>query len=126
MFANLRTASHPNLSMALAIHELATNAVKYGLLSVEQGHLDVTWRVKDSGGQPVLELLWLETRGPPVSPPTGRGYGTKLIELSVVRGLAAKVNREFLETGMRCQILVPLTADIGRIRAAEAAGESSS
>ena len=118
--------SRANLSMALAIHELATNAVKYGSLSVEQGHLDVTWRVKDSGGQPVLELLWLETRGPPVSPPIGRGYGTKLIELSVVRGLAAKVNREFLETGMRCQILVPLTADIGRIRAAEAAGESSS
>ena len=117
--------SRANLSMALAIHELATNAVKYGSLSVEQGHLDVTWRVTDAGGQPELEIVWLETGGPPISPPAGRGYGTKLIELSLVRGLAAKVNREFLETGMRCHIMVPFTPEIGRIRTAEAAGEAS-
>ena len=118
--------SRANLSLALAIHELATNAVKYGALSVAEGHLDVTWRVTDSGGQPMLELLWQEAGGPPVSPPSGRGFGTKLIELSVVRGLGAEVHREFLEAGMRCQILVPFTSDIGRIRAAQANDETRS
>ena len=117
--------SRANLSMALAIHELATNAVKYGALSTEDGHLDVTWRVTGSSDTPQLELVWLETGGPPVLPPTGRGYGTKLIELSLVRGLTATVNREFLEAGVRCQILVPLTRDIGRLRTADLADEAS-
>jgi len=117
--------SRANLSMALAIHELATNAVKYGALSTEEGHLDVTWRVTGSSDTPELELVWLETGGPPVSAPTGRGYGTKLIELSLVRSLGATVNREFLEAGVRCQILVPLTRDIGRLRTADLADEAS-
>ena len=117
--------SRANLSMALAIHELATNAVKYGALSTEDGHLDVSWRVNGASETPQLELVWLETGGPPVSVPTGRGYGTKLIELSLVRGLTATVNREFLEAGVRCQISVPLTRDIGRLRTADLADEAS-
>ena len=131
--ANLRAAgddvvltSRANLTMGLAIHELATNSVKYGSLSTEQGHLDVTWRVIDAEGQPVLEILWLETGGPPVTPPKNRGYGTKLIELSLVRGLSAKVNREFLKAGVRCDISIPFTPEIGRIRSAPAAGEELS
>ncbi len=111
--------------MALAIHELATNAVKYGALSTEEGHLDVTWQVTGSGDTSELELVWLETGGPPVSAPTGRGYGTKLIELSLVRSLGATVNREFLDAGVRCRILVPLTSDIGRLRTADLADEAS-
>ena len=117
--------SRANVSMALAIHELATNAVKYGALSTEEGHLDVTWRVTGSSETPQLELVWLETGGPPVSQPTTRGYGTKLIELSLVRGLTATVNREFLEAGVRCQILVPLTRNIGRLCTADLAGQAS-
>ncbi len=118
--------SRASLNLALAVHELATNAVKYGSLSVEEGHLDVTWRVQKSGGQMELELLWLEAGGPPVSPPSDRGFGTKLIELSLVHALTATVNREFLEAGMRCQILVPLTSEIGRIRATNATGDTPS
>ncbi len=117
--------SRANLSMALAIHELATNAVKYGALSTDDGHFDVTWRVTGSNDAQQLELVWLETGGPPVSQPTGRGYGTKLIELSLVRGLGATVTREFLEAGVRCQILVPLTRDIGSLRTADLADEAS-
>ena len=112
-------ASNANLSMALAIHELATNSAKYGALSTEEGHLNVTWRVGGVKAKPELEIVWLETGGPPVVPPSRRGFGTKLIELSLVRGLNAKVNREFLETGVRCQISVPLTDGIGRIRSAD-------
>jgi len=109
-------SSNANLSMALAIHELATNSAKYGSLSTEEGHLDVTWRVTGNDEKPELEIVWLETDGPPVAPPSRRGFGTKLIELSLVRGLNAKVNREFLKTGVRCEISVPLSDSVGRVR----------
>ena len=76
----------------------------------------MTWRVTGANGNSELEIIWLETAGPPVVPPSRRGFGTKLIELSLVRGLEAKVNREFLAAGVRCQISVPFTQDIGRVR----------
>jgi two-component system CheB/CheR fusion protein len=111
--------SRANLSIALAIHELATNAAKYGALSTSEGHLDVTWQIKGASHNPELEISWQEAEGPVVTPPIRRGFGTKLIERSLVIGLSAKVNREFLETGVRCVISVPLTPDIGRIRTAD-------
>lgn len=113
--------SRANLSIALAIHELATNSAKYGALSTDAGHLDVTWRVTGTGSEQQLEIMWLETAGPPVIPPASRGFGTRLIELSLVRGLKATVNREFLKAGVQCQIAVPLTPEIGRIRSAKLA-----
>ena len=73
----------------------------------------------------MLEITWLETAGPPVTPPTTRGYGTKLIELSLVRALSAKVNREFLKSGVLCHISVPLIQDIGRIRSADLSEQTS-
>lgn len=118
-------SSRANLSIALAIHELATNSAKYGALSTKDGHLDVTWRVTGASGTPELEIIWLEVDGPPVAPPTRRGFGTKLIELSLVRGLKAKVNREFPESGVRCHISVPLTKDIGRLGDADSSAKAS-
>ena len=118
-------SSRARVSLALAIHELATNSAKYGALSVAEGHLDVTWRVTGSREKPELEIMWLETAGPPVAPPTMRGFGTKLIETGLVRGLKAKVNREFLDTGVRCQISAPFTEDIGRVRPAGASDTPS-
>lgn len=117
-------SSRASLGLALALHELATNAVKYGALSTETGHLDVSWRVTGAEGKPELEIVWLETAGPPVVPPSSRGFGTKLIEISLVRGLNAKVNREFLSTGVRCEISVPFAEDIGRIRSADPSHDS--
>ncbi len=116
--ADVVLSSRANLNLALAIHELATNSAKYGSLSAEEGHLDVTWRVIGANGESELEIMWLETAGPPVAPPSRRGFGTKLIELSLVRGLKAKVIREFLAAGVRCHISVPFTQDIGRVRSA--------
>jgi two-component system CheB/CheR fusion protein len=123
--ADVVLSSRANLNLALAIHELATNSAKYGSLSAEEGHLDVTWRVTGTTGASELEIIWLETAGPPVVPPSRRGFGTKLIELSLVRGLEAKVNREFLEPGVRCQISVPFTQDIGRVRSVGPAGTAT-
>lgn len=108
--------SKANVSLALAIHELATNSAKYGALSTTEGRLDLSWRLNGTRPVPELEIVWVETGGPPVKPPSSRGYGTKLIEISVERGLGATVNREFLETGVRCKIVLPLIEDIARLR----------
>ncbi|HUG45201.1 MAG TPA: CheR family methyltransferase [Sphingomicrobium sp.] len=109
--------SRASLSLALAIHELATNAAKYGGLSVDGGRLKVAWKVTGPKDQPQLEILWSESDGPPVTPPSRRGFGTKLIEISLVRGLGATVDREFLKEGVRCRISIPLKADVGSVRA---------
>ncbi|MEN2786278.1 CheR family methyltransferase [Sphingomonas qilianensis] len=108
--------SRSSLSLALVIHELATNAAKYGGLSVENGRLDVIWQVTGSDDERQLEIDWVESGGPPVSRPTRRGFGTKLIEVSLIRGLGAKVNREFLVAGVRCRIAIPLKDDVGTVR----------
>ncbi len=113
--------SRASLSLALAIHELATNAAKYGGLSVDGGQLSVVWGVTGSSDKPRLDIEWSESGGPPVAPPSRRGFGTKLIEVSLVRGLGATVDREFLEAGVRCRISIPLKADVGKVR--QSAGE---
>lgn len=110
--------SKASLILAMAIHELATNAVKYGALSVATGQLDVSWRVVSVDGEPILTLDWKETGGPAVKEPKRRGFGTKLIELSLVRGLGADVTRDFAQAGIHCSFRFPLAADIGRLRMA--------
>jgi len=72
------------LAFSLAVHELATNAVKYGALSVPQGRLVVRWRTVMIEGLPHLLIEWAEIGGPPVVAPTRQGFGTRLIQ----RGLA--------------------------------------
>lgn len=107
--------SKSSLIFALAIHELATNAAKYGALSDPAGRLAITWRVATTPGGPVLEFDWLETGGPPVQTPSRRGFGTRLIEQSLERGLSATVVREFLASGVKCSIRVPFADDLGRL-----------
>lgn len=106
--------SRASMTIGLAIHELATNAVKYGSLSTDRGQLAVAWSITDVSGRANLRIDWRETGGPPVTAPSGRGFGTKLIELALRRSLAAIVDREFLETGVTCTIVVPFTKGIGR------------
>ena len=105
----------PGLSLAMAIHELASNAVKYGALSTPGGRLAVSWKVGD-GPSGILRFLWLETGGPPIiNPPTQQGFGTTLIERTLTHELDATVTQEFLSSGLRCTIELPLTADIGEV-----------
>jgi two-component system CheB/CheR fusion protein len=110
--------SKASLILALAIHELATNAAKYGALSVPAGELAISWEVTPGPKAPLLTLLWEERGGPIVIAPTRRGFGTKLIELSLTRGLGAEVQREFLESGVQCRIRFALADDLGRLRRA--------
>lgn len=93
------------LSLGLAIHELATNAAKYGSLSAERGTVRVTWALHSPE---VAEIVWQEVGGPAVSPPTRRGFGVELIERIVAQELDSKVDLEFLPTGVRCRLRVSL------------------
>ncbi|RAI45436.1 HWE histidine kinase domain-containing protein [Rhodoplanes roseus] len=89
--------------LALALHELATNSVKYGALSVETGSLDVAWRFD---GERVT-LRWIETGGPPVRKPESRGFGTKILEASINQQIAGRVTLDWLPSGLDCTLEIP-------------------
>ncbi len=91
-------------TLALALHELATNAAKYGALSVDSGKLSVTWDDKlDS-----LVLEWKEVGGRPGPHPSPRGFGMKLISTSIDQQLSGKVKFDWDSDGLRCTIAIPL------------------
>ena len=89
----------------LVFHELATNAAKYGSLSVARGRVALRWSVSHANGDRSLEVVWRETDGPPVKPPATSGAGSSLLEGVIAD---ATVTREFLEPGVICTIVVPL------------------
>ena len=111
------------MALALAVHELASNAAKYGALSTPAGRLAVTWTAAGGAGGRTLAILWAEAGGPPVRPPSRRGFGTTLIERALSSDLDAEVSREFLASGLRCAIRIPLTEEVGHARAAAEAKE---
>ncbi len=98
------------LSLSLMLHELATNATKYGALSNQSGRVEVAWQMREAEGGQRLRLAWTERGGPPVTPPTRRGFGTRLIE----RGLAGEVGGEialsFPPEGFAFVVEAPLAA----------------
>lgn len=93
------------ISFALALHELATNAVKYGALSTEGGRIGVRWRLLERAGAQRLDLEWRESGGPPVSPPQRRGFGSRLIERSLSGELRGAVTLSFERTGVVCRVI---------------------
>lgn len=113
------------LALAMALHELASNAAKYGALSTVSGRLTIRWTATGDGGGRTLTLAWTETGGPAVSPPTRRGFGTTLIERSLTHEIDAEVTREFLVDGLLCTIVIPLTEEVGRLEPAGDAQEAS-
>ncbi|KAB1081435.1 PAS domain-containing protein [Methylobacterium soli] len=107
---DLEIGAKPALSLALMLHELATNAAKYGALSVETGHVAVNWEVVPGAGEPLLRVSWAELDGPPVTPPSRKGFGTRFIE----RGLAGQVSGTVALTyepgGVTCTVTGALAA----------------
>jgi two-component sensor histidine kinase len=101
------------LSVALALHELATNAVKYGALSGDTGRITLRWRVDSHPKTPQLDLEWLERDGPVVRMPRRRGFGSRLIERSLARDLGGQVTLAFEPAGVRCRITAPIEAAAG-------------
>ncbi|MDF2764017.1 MAG: histidine kinase [Rhodospirillales bacterium] len=99
----------PALALALVLHELATNAVKYGSLSTPAGRLSIRWEL---GPRETLVIDWREVAGPPAAEPRTRGFGRTLIERAVAHELDGSVRYEFLPIGLVCQIAVPLTSEL--------------
>ena len=94
------------LALSLALHELATNAVKYGALSSEGGHVRIDWRVTDEPRR--FHLQWSEVGGPRVEPPQRRGFGSRLVERGLAQDLAGDVRLDFAADGVQCSIDAPL------------------
>ncbi len=92
------------LSLSLAVHELATNAAKYGALTVPGGRVGVRWRRAGDGG---VELAWTETDGPPVAPPKRRGFGSTLIERALGMETGGQAVVHYKPTGVVCDIVLP-------------------
>jgi two-component sensor histidine kinase len=103
----LRLIPRIALAIAMAIHELATNAAKYGALSVASGCVFITWTIT-SDETPHLELCWQERDGPPVALPTRRGFGTRLIERSLATDVGGDVRLTYDPAGVVCVMNVPL------------------
>ncbi len=95
-------------TFALAIHELATNAIKYGALSQPSGRVDVSWRVDDASDPTQLVFDWRERGGPPVKPPQRKGFGTELLERTMAFELKGKSTLTFGVSGFHCTIVIPL------------------
>jgi two-component sensor histidine kinase len=96
---------HPSAvqALALAVHELATNAAKYGALSVSSGSVEVTWEAHDDG----LELRWIERGGPTSEPKAQGGFGMRVIKASVETQLSGTVEFDWQQEGLQCVIRVP-------------------
>jgi len=92
------------LALSLAVHELATNAAKYGAFSVTTGHVVVKWQIRADGG---LGLSWTETGGPPVVPPTHRGFGSTLIERALTLETGGRATIDYRPGGVVCDIVLP-------------------
>jgi PAS domain S-box-containing protein len=88
-------------AIAVAIHELTTNAAKYGALSVPEGRVRIEWS-RIPGGK--VELRWTETNGPPVKPPTRSGFGTRAMTTMIRDHLAGELNFDWRTSGLTCKI----------------------
>jgi two-component sensor histidine kinase len=91
------------LALAAAVQELSTNAAKYGALSTKAGCVDVSWSVQDDGR---ILFRWIERDGPPVTKPTRRGFGTKLIQDMLASDAGWTVTLDYLPTGLRCTMII--------------------
>lgn len=105
---DVEVAPRTAVSIAMALHELCTNAVKYGALSTDGGRIAVRWSVSGAGDGRRLSLSWTEEGGPPVLPPARRGFGSRMIERGLAAELGGTVELLFRPEGVICRIDAPL------------------
>lgn len=98
------------LAVAMALHELATNAMKYGALSHDAGTVHIDWTIVQAAGTESLHLAWRETGGPAVEPPTQRGFGSRLLESGLPNDLGGDVTLEYAADGVVFRARIPLGA----------------
>ncbi|KPN17455.1 PAS domain S-box protein [Luteimonas terrae] len=98
------------LALAMAMHELGTNAVKYGALSNEAGRIRIQWDCTDIDGRQSVSFQWRETGGPDVVPPRRRGFGSRLLERGLRNDLGGDVGLRYAPTGVEFNATAPLDA----------------
>jgi len=96
------------LTLAMAIHELTTNAAKYGALSAAGGRIEIRWQPVDEEDRRLLSIDWTEQGGPPVVEPERRGFGSRLIEGSIAAELGGRARLAYAPDGLRCEMVIPL------------------
>jgi two-component sensor histidine kinase len=118
---DVRLPPKATLAIAMALHELATNAVKYGALSNAVGQVSVVWEVAGRDGGRHLRLQWKERGGPGVTAPARQGFGSRLIERGLAGELGGEAVLDYRPTGLVCSITAPLRNGLreGRAEAAE-------
>lgn len=104
----VRLSPQAATSLALGLHELATNAAKYGALSSPEGRVALTWRLSGEGGRRRLDLAWRESGGPPVKAPGKAGFGTRLLQRGLAGGLKAQVKLDYRADGLVFTLSAPL------------------
>ncbi|KQP26533.1 PAS domain S-box protein [Methylobacterium sp. Leaf100] len=107
---DLDIGAKPALSLALMLHELATNAAKYGALSRETGHVAIRWSVEYADDADQLTFSWQEIGGPAVTPPARKGFGSRFIERGLAGQVGGTIALAYPPTGVTCGITAPLAA----------------
>ena len=95
-------------ALSLALHELATNASKYGAMTTERGSITISWEI-EQGDTPQMRFHWSEMDGPPVSPPSRRGFGSRVIEEAIAIELGGKASVDYRPSGILYEILAPIS-----------------
>ena len=104
---NIRLSPKATLALGIAFHELATNAVKYGAFSNETGSILIAWTIEPTPDGNRLILRWQEKGGPPVKPPTRKGFGSRVIERGLAHELEGKAQLDYRPDGVVCTIDIP-------------------
>lgn len=103
-------AAKPALALTMALHELCTNALKYGALSAEHGRVLIEWKITGRRDDPRLRFVWTERDGPAVQPPQHKGFGSQLIERLLAAEFSGEVVLAFEAAGIVCAVDAPLAA----------------
>ena len=101
------------LALGMVMHELATNAAKYGALSNTSGRVEVTWSQADDGNG-TLAIHWRESGGPAVAAPRRRGFGSLLLERQLAYELQGRSDVDFAVDGLAVDLYIPRTEHVAR------------
>ena len=99
------------VSLGMAIHELTTNAAKYGALSVYGGKVEVTWSVTIDATRRTLKFDWVESGGPPVKEPAREGFGSRLLDFVLPGQIQARTESSMRRRAFACIVRVPFPAE---------------
>lgn len=106
---DLPIGSKQALALTMALHELATNAIKYGSLSSEGGHAFIEWSLRGNEDEKTFVFSWIESNGPKVTPPTRQGFGSRMIEQALAGYFNGTAELMYDPDGLRFELEAPLS-----------------